>query len=138
MRQVLPLQIAVHDIAPYQVVGAQRSEGERQLLARQDAAAADGRLAQRHRAFIDQEADVAGIGKVEHRCQQREARELVLTARRQHRRRAAHDRATDTEAERIDLRHLRDIAHHVDGLQRALREVVVPCELADFRYGAAP
>jgi hypothetical protein len=61
-----------------------------------------------------------------------------LSARRQHARRAAQDRAADAEAERMHPVDAGDLAHDVDRLQRAEGEVVVPCKVADLRHRAAP
>ena len=82
---------------------------------------ADRRLAQRDVALVDQKTDLAGIGEIDHRGEQRDGRELVLAARRQHACGAAQDGAADAEAQRMNLVDAGDVAHDVDRFQRAER-----------------
>jgi hypothetical protein len=50
----------------YQVVRPQAGEHECQLVARQDAAGADGRLARGDAGLVDEQADLARLGEIEH------------------------------------------------------------------------
>ena len=48
------------------------------------------------------DADVAGVGEIQHRREERGACDARVLARREHRERAREQRAADAEAERVD------------------------------------
>src|SRR5215212_7801542 len=78
------LEIIIDDVGPDQVVGAQRRENERKLLARKDAALPDGRLTCADIVLVHHDADLPNIGEVEHGGQQRDAGEPVVAAGAHH------------------------------------------------------
>ena len=128
---VLALEVVVHDVRPDEVVGAQA--GERRRRARCPAGCrrspmVASRVA--HGGLVDEDADVAGVGEVEHRREEREARDRVVALRRQHRERRGEQRAADAEAERVDLVgcrviSLRDVERRDARLARGSRPSVV-------------
>ena len=69
-RRRLALEVAVDDVLPHQIVGAERRERERKLLTLHDAALADRGFARGHALLRHQRSDFAGIREVEHRGQQ--------------------------------------------------------------------
>ena len=97
------LHVTVDDIAPYQIVGPQSPEGKSQLLARQNAAASDRRLAQRQRSAVDEQTDFTGIGEIDHRGKERHGRKLVFSAGGEYACGAAQDGATDAKPQRMNL-----------------------------------
>jgi hypothetical protein len=115
---------------PDQVVGAQRGKHAGQFAALEQSALADGRLARLNGGFIDQAADLAGIGKIQQRREQGQRSHGILATQAGHRKRGAEDGAADAKAECIDFIDAADFLHHLDRLQRTLLDVVVPTQVA--------
>ena len=118
-RRRLALQVTLDDVRPDQVVRPQRGEDLGQLAALEQAALPDRRLPLGDAVLADQQADLAGVGEVEHGGQQRHARGLLLAAGGQDRQRAGQQGAADAEPERVHLVGAGDLQRDVDRLEHA-------------------
>ena len=88
--------------------------------------------------LVDEHAQVARLAEVEHRGQQRQAGDRLVTARTHHGQSRREDGAAHAPAHRVELVGAADGERDLDGLHRALCEVVVPGDVAAARVGVAP
>ena len=109
-----PFKIVANDVGPDQVVSTQCREDESKLAGWHDAALSDGLLPGEDAALVNQQPNLAGLGKIEHGREKRQALDLVLAARGQHCRRAAEHGPTDAKAECVDLVGARHCEGHID------------------------
>ena len=87
------------------------------------------RLAHLERFARHVDADIAGIGIVEHGGKQRGARGGRIAPRGEHRQRAREERPSHAEAQGIDVPASGDFTGSLDGREHALLEVVIPGQL---------
>jgi hypothetical protein len=78
------------------------------------------------------------VAEVEHRGEQRDARDLVLVGCLQHRDGGREQRPADAEPERVHLIRAGQLEGDVEGLDHAVLEVVVPGQRALLRSDVAP
>src|SRR6185437_14631535 len=111
-----------------EVVRAETRERRRELATRDEAPLPQLLLALRDEALVDVDADLARVGEVEERREERQARDRVLSPLLEDREGGGDERPAHAEAEEVDFLLLRDAARFLDGGEDAVGDVVVPGE----------
>src|SRR5262245_58272617 len=133
-----PFEIITDHVRPNEIVSAQSRKYKSKLAARHNATLPDRLLARGHACFVDQEPDLARFREVEHGGEKRQALDLILAARCEHRRGAAKHRAADTKAESVRLIGSGHCERHLDGAKDAEFQIVVPCQMSLIGTNVAP
>src|SRR4029077_20839693 len=84
------------------------------------------------------ESNIAGVGKINHGGEKRDGGKLFFAACCQHACGAAQDRTADAEAECMNFVDACYFAYDVDRPQRTEGKIIIPGQMADLRYRAAP
>ena len=140
-RQRLAEQVAVHPVMPDQAVRAQQPKRQRHRLAVEVALARHQLVERAQAVLVDEDPDLARLGKVGQRGQQGPVRDWHLlgrvmpvgpghVGRRQ--------RAADAVADQMHLRHAAELAHDAHRFAQPLLQVVVEAEVLQLGTRVLP
>src|SRR5262245_18480038 len=133
-----PIEIITDHVRPNEIVAAQGREYKSEFAAWHDAALPYRLLARSYACFVNQEPDFARFCEVEHGGEKRQALDLILAARCEHRRGASKHRAADAKAESVRLIGSSHCERHVDSTKDAEFQIVVPCQMSLIGADVAP
>jgi hypothetical protein len=143
VQQVESARIAAHQVVvdheePDQVVLAQQVERLRHVMALEVAALVHVLVGERELVGVDEHRNVADVGEVEQRGEQRRGRDALLAARRQVGERARDERAADAVAEDVEVGLRGRPLDRLDGGDRPLQQVVGKILVAELGAGVDP
>ena len=137
-RRRFTLEVVAHHVVPDQVVGPEETEGGCQVFALEQATFAHFGFTVLDRGFVNEDIQNAGVSEVEQRSQQCEAFDRLFATRGQHGQRCGQDGAAHTKAQGVDGFGASQVAHHINGLDGGVLDVVIPGFAGHRLVGIAP